>query len=283
MYSRHNQGAYGVQQFFARGHCPVTTALIVAAATHFVVDVFVHGRLAPWVGCALPVFSPEIGPVRYWTFLTYPIAQGAQFDFIYTAILCYWLWWVGGSLERSWGSAGFARFFVALTLVTSLALWVGARMLGVGYILCGLTLPVVGLTTAWAAINPYEELLFWMVIRMRAWILAAIVVAMMFFYDFHGAPVLGLFALANPLLGYLWVRGRMLGGLRGAFMGGGRRRGPDLRFSDTDRVRNKNRPLDDLRGHSLRGPLGAYKDWQQRRRLDKLWRDSDISDKKDEH
>jgi hypothetical protein len=57
------------------------------------------------------------------------------------------------------------------------------------------------------------------------------------------------------------------------------RRGPDLRFSVSDRQPNRNTPLDDLKGRSSRGPLGALQDWRQRKRLEKLWRNSNIDDK----
>lgn len=280
MYSGHNQGAYRIQSFFTRGHIPVVMALVVAAVAHFVFDFFSQGRLGPWVGCSLPTLHAEDGPARYWTLITYPIAQGGAgpWGVINTFFLCYWLWWVGGSLERSWGSASFARFFGTLTLVTALALWAGAKFLKIVYYpLFGLTLPVVGVTTAWAAINPYEELLFWMVIRMRAWVLAVVIVVIMLFIDFGDSPFLGLFALVNPLLGYLWVRGRMPRILTEGF-GQQPRRGPDLRFYDADRSPRRSAPLDDLRGRSKRGPLGAFRDWQQRRRLEKLFRDSNFKD-----
>jgi hypothetical protein len=211
--------------------------------------------------------------------LTYPIAQvGQGVNVINTIFLCMWLWSLGGSLERSWGSAGFARFFAAVTVGTSLVLCLGAWLLKIypPFQLAGLSLPIVAVTVAWAAINPYEDLLLFFVIRMKAWMLAALVVVFMLFLTFSSWPLLGLFALVNPLIGYLWVRGRLpfpAPTLRNL----GAKRRPDLRFYDVDRAQGRTAEYDEIRKRQ-RNPIDRFKDWRERRRLQKLWRDSGFTD-----
>jgi membrane associated rhomboid family serine protease len=287
MYSGYNGPAARTQRFFTNSHNPVTLALIVAACVHFVVNFFTRDAVGGWFACPLPslsIFSMTFvngSPVdafhtRFWTLLTYPIAE---MTFLGTLINCFWLNWVGGSLERSWGRQRYIAFLFVITLTTSLALWLGCHAVHDGYLLAGLTLPIVGMTVAWATINPFVELMFF-IIKMKAWQLAALVVAIMIFLDFESQPILGLFALACPFVAYIWARGRFDVG----FGRGGNRapqRGPDLRFVDVDKPKRKGQPLDDLRGKSSRGPLGAYQDWRQRKKLEKLWRDSGFTDKDD--
>ncbi|MDR3708567.1 MAG: rhomboid family intramembrane serine protease [Capsulimonadaceae bacterium] len=279
MYSRYSSGGSGLQQFFVRGRIPVTTILLTATVLHFVINFYFGHEIVEWVACVLPSLHP-FGSPRIWTLLTYPIAQT---DVLGTLFLGFWLWWVGGSLERAWGSEGFAKFLFVQTIGTSLMLLFGSHVVGEPFIIAGLALPVVGMTAAWAAINPYEEILFWMVIRMQAWVLAVGIIALMLFVDFASAPFLGLFALVNPLIGYIWVRGIRLGPSTGVFRSPrtAARRGPDLRLVDTDRPKRK-QPLDDLRGTSRRGPIGAFQDWRQRRRLEKLWKASGLTDDDDD-
>jgi len=253
-------------------------ALTVAAAAHFVLDFFTQGRLTPLFACAVPTLSPSLGHWGfnlYWTLLTYPIAQEGG-EFINTVFLCMWLWSIGGSLERSWGSASFSKFFATVTVATSVVLCIGGWLLRQPYLLAGLSLPIVAVTVAWAALNPYEELLFFFVIRMKAWVLALLVVGFMLFLTFRGAPLLGLFALVNPLIGYLWVRGRLPFKMPSVQNLGGKRR-PDLRFYDVDRAKGRNPAFDEIRKRQ-RNPIDRFNDWRERRRLQKLWRDSGFTD-----
>lgn len=267
---------------------PFTTAIVVATALHFVVNFYTNGFLYSngIFSCIVPLGGIN---THYWTLLTYPVAETQLLGVL---MLGVWMWSLGGSLERSWGTPAFARFFCMVTLATSLSVWVGGLILNYpGFVLHGLNLPLVGLSVAWAAINPYEELLFFFVIKMKAWQFAALIVILMLFITFSIAPPLGLFALVNPLLAYAWVRGGYAYGLQGGFVPRrpASRRGPDLRIYDADKQGrpavnrpNRNVPLDDLKGTSKRGLIGVYKDWQQRKRLEKLWKASGLSDSKDE-
>src|SRR5690349_3103089 len=55
---------------------------------------------------------------RPWTLFTYPLAM---FDPIPLLFSGYWLYWVGGTLERSWGSLNFAVVFFLLCAIAGLA------------------------------------------------------------------------------------------------------------------------------------------------------------------
>jgi membrane associated rhomboid family serine protease len=250
---------------------PVTITVIAAAGIYFLLDFFrVH----------LPLYCDlQYAASTPWTFLTYIIAQHANQGAGFISLLFngLWLWWVGGSLERSWGRNAYIAFLITITLAASVPLWIGGFLLKTSWLLAGFSLPLVGITVAWAAINPHAELYFYFVIKIQAWVLALLLVGFMLFMEFQGAPVLGLFALVNPLIGYMWTKGNIA-----SIFSGARRipRGPDLRFFDADSKR-QSRPLDDLKGRSLRGPWGAYQDWKQRKRLEKLWKDSGFSDRDD--
>jgi membrane associated rhomboid family serine protease len=206
-----------------------------------------------------------------WTLLTYVIAQPNNFlSILFNGL---WLWWVGGSLERSWGSQRFGWFVGISSLITSVALYLGCLALQHDHELAGLSLPIVAMTVAWAAINPFEELTFNFIFKVKAWQLGALVVIFMLFVQFSQAPLLGLFALLNPIFAYYWTKGVF------SSIPGSKKNTPPLRFYDFDSKPKTGRPLDDLQGKSSRGLIGMIEDWRQRKRLEKLWKDSGFDDK----
>ncbi len=136
-----------------------------------------------------------------WALLTYPlIGQG---DVLRVAILAYMMWWVGRSLEGTWGHQKFATVFVTVSIGFALSMWIGGiAVMGRGIPLSGIMMPFAGLFVMWAMMNPKAVVLFFFVLPIEARFLGYLDLVLLYF---NTGPVLGLFALAPGLLCWLYV------------------------------------------------------------------------------
>src|SRR5207253_10005279 len=125
--------------------------------------------------------------------------------------MSYWLWIIGGTVEKELGSGTFAGFFAAMTLVPSLMFFVCYLLLHMDprVPVYGLYLPVAGITLAWATRHPNQSMLFMLVIPILAkWLGVLTVVLIVFGYGFPNPPV-GLFAGVHLLLAYMYAANRI--------------------------------------------------------------------------
>ena len=189
---------------------PVTRSLIainvLTFLLHFIVVAFAQaGDPFRWLTFETPGFV-----VKPWSLLTYPLFT---YDPISLLLAGYWLWIVGGMLERSWTSRRFLQFFAGITLITSVSLAIGSLLLGViGAVppvgLNGLWMPLAALTVAWCLLNPDQIVLMGFVLPIKGRILMWIVVALTYFvFAGYGGPWLAFFALAGVGTSYLYTRG----------------------------------------------------------------------------
>ncbi|NLC52508.1 MAG: hypothetical protein GX770_00885 [Firmicutes bacterium] len=170
-----NQYARDFRRFLHREYIPITKGLIVLSLTLFIA----HHLLSL---LRINLFSLFYFPTlrwlwRPWTLLTYPIVNRSLGDLF--ALL--WLWFIGGSLERSWGGQTYGLILGLVTGVTSLAFSLVSWFFGVNIYLTGLWLPLTGLTWAWAKLYPDRELLFWGLFPIKAQWLAWIHAGLIFF------------------------------------------------------------------------------------------------------
>lgn len=142
-----------------------------------------------------------------WTFFTYPLVTicGGAMCMISTIFAIYWLWWAGGSLERSWGTARFCFFFFTMSALSALGIFIGSMLSGKPMGACGLWLPLAGVVMAFAMLNPEEVINFNFLIPLKlkylALIDAATVLIMLGFVDIR----IGLFALSGCAFAYLYA------------------------------------------------------------------------------
>jgi membrane associated rhomboid family serine protease len=159
-----NEYIIRLKRFIYRDFDPVTKSLLVLAGLEFLLSLLLSGifffNLNQWL-----ILHPGTVFRFPWTLITYPLVDVSPLSLLF-AIL--WLWFIGGSLERTWGSRKYGHFLMIATFVT------GLLMAGLGVLfqipapLFGLWLPLVGVTWAWADLNPYQEMLFWGVIPLKA-------------------------------------------------------------------------------------------------------------------
>ena len=195
---------------------PVTRTLItldvLAFFALFITQYVVKGF--PWWGWL--EFSTFNSWGRPWTLITYPLIIYDPLALLFSG---YWLWIVGGSLERAWSSRAFLSFFIAVSLTTSLFVWLGSQLLqilgfgileGVHAHLSGLWMPLAALTVSWCLLNPEQVVLLGCILPVqgRHLMWATIVLTYILFVMSFGAPWLGFFALSGVASAYFYTRRR---------------------------------------------------------------------------
>lgn len=265
------------QRFLFRRGAPVTTALLGVNALTFLLAFMlpaVGSALAQWVACYTPLTL-----LHPWTLLTYPlvyvdVSTNGFINFIFGGFL---FWNLGGSLERSWGGRRYGLFFFLTGLIASSLLLTGTLLLRQDFLLDGFFLPLACCVVAFCAIQPEETLsLFFFPIPAKYFALMTALFTWIYFGQ-GGRALLGLFPLGGLLAAYLYVQhgrgaGRSYDAPRKTF------RGPDLGESRPAARPTFRTTLDG--SPKRRGPLdlaGRWKDWQDRRKLEKLWKNSGLS------
>jgi membrane associated rhomboid family serine protease len=268
-YSRSSSPFEQVGDFLRRSQTPATFALIAVCAVLFLADFFTRGALA---GTGyFTFFAPIILPQQIISLFAYPFLNQS---FISLAFASLWLYGIGGSLERSWGSVKYLFFFIAVTAASGLGLEFGCLLLHQGADLRGgLWLPVTSVTVAWATLNPYVSVMAYGLVPIQARWIAVFEVGVIYFVYYQGLAILGLFVLTGSLLAFLVVR---LGWMNGSGYSGGP--GPDLRIVSGG---HRRRPLDDVGSSLSFNPIDKIKAWQQRRKLAKLLQKSGFTDRDD--
>lgn len=137
--------------------------------------------------------------------MTYPLINTDIFTLIFASL---WLWFIGASLERSWGSVRYGGFVLLSTIGTSIAMILASIFsTDASVTLAGLWIPLVGITWAWAELHPEQELLIWGILPVKARWLAWIEAAITFFPFAQYGIAFGIASLTGIAISYLF-RGR---------------------------------------------------------------------------
>lgn len=176
---------------------PLTKGLIIATVAVAILNAFFP--IASWLAFIAPSQIAEP-----WRMLTYPLVMLDPISLIFYSL---WIYFICGSLERSWGTRTFGIFFAAVTAISAAGLTIGALLTRTqapvgGYVAVGAAF------LAWAMLNPNLEIRLMGIIPILAKWLAAIDVAIIFFTYARINPLLGVFALFGCFAAYLWTRNR---------------------------------------------------------------------------
>lgn len=275
-YNSPNSPIDALRDFIQRGGVPVTLALVGINVFTFLAAFF-----SPGLGALLQtemVFGIRSVISAPWTLLTYALVSLPPFSLWFVINLVFF-WLSGGSLERGWGSRRYALFFFALTLASSLSLLLGGLLLHQqSPPLSGVFLPWTGLIVAFCMLNPEQQITVYF-FPVRAKYLAIGVTAWTYLtYGSMLGPLMGLFAIGGILAAYLYVRFARPWGDIGYYNAPRQSfRGPDLRMDNRPARPTFRTTLDG--SPQRRSPMdiaGRWKDWQERRRLEKLWKNSGL-------
>jgi membrane associated rhomboid family serine protease len=189
-------------QFAVPHGCPATYVLMGIAGFSYLT---MHlGWRSFWEAL---VFTADTFPAQPWRLLTYPLVNCfCSFGNFILSLL--WLWFIGGSLERLWGTRFYLLFFFAAAALSALTVWMGGLVVFGSILLsmpplAGFLIPEAALTVAWAVLNAEAVVLFAFIFPLRAKWIAWISVAIVFFaYPFPW----GLFALSGCLAAWWYTR-----------------------------------------------------------------------------
>lgn len=186
---------------------PAVRGLLIATVATFLAFFFI-GQSAGPVARWLPFIADPVTMswlTRPWTWFTHPFVETGFLALLFHG---FWLYVVGGTLERSWGWRRFLPYFFAMAAISALA-FVPAVYLAKSVVpLTGMTLVLSALTVTWAALDPEQELMFYMVIPVKLKMLALIDVLIVYFSYGLGplGPGLALVTLAAPAAAWLYIR-----------------------------------------------------------------------------
>ena len=185
-----------IKRFIYRDFIPITKSTVVLSFIVLVLTSLVP-RLQQYF-----VLAPLNAPRFPWTLITYPLVNPYIINLIFAGL---WLWFIGGTLERSWGSKIYLRFLLLIVLVTGLSMTLASLVTGNSAIwIYGLWLPLVGITWAWADLSPNQEVLIWGIIPVKARWIAWIQAAITFFSFQQYGLLVGLMSLVGIAVFYLF-------------------------------------------------------------------------------
>lgn len=191
----------GPRRLFRDSSNPLTHALIAAMIFVFLsafVGSFTKFSLVEWLTLNVP---GELA--QPWRLLTFSVVEGNPIGLIFGALV---LWWVGGSLERSWGTRTFAIFYTLICLVTAISFVPVALMTEAKSALVPGSLVLSALVVGWAMLNPDETINLYGIIPIKSRFIALGIVLITFFTYGWGNPIVGFLALSSCGFAALWAR-----------------------------------------------------------------------------
>ncbi len=262
----------GLRDFVTRGGIPITMTLVIINVTSFFAAFFSPNIAGRFLEQFLLFQSPG-WLLTPWTLLTYPLYSAGLFPLIFG---CLFFWLGGGSLERSWGSGRFAGFLAGITAITALSFALGGLVFHrVTPLLAGLSLPLDAVIVAFCMLNPEQSFRYFFFTLRAKYIALIVTIWTLVSYG----PIFGVFACGGILAAFLYVKyGRSWAGYDTYRAPRQTPRGPDLRMDNRSARPTFRTTLD---GSPAQRPFldfaGRWKDWQERRRLEKLWKNSGFS------
>ncbi len=202
-----------VREWTKRNSAPVTVGLVISLVGVSLVLWFTRMQGINQLWLANSPSTP------LWTYLTYPwaympLADGLQL--LCFVCLLYWMIQVGGSVERDIGSARFAGFWVAATLVPGIVMMLGAGLchLAIGPFghlppLSAPWLPESALTLVWCVRNRTTNVMLFGFLPISGFWLGWGTVAATCLIFGAGAPVLGVLACVHLGVAALYALDRI--------------------------------------------------------------------------
>lgn len=255
---------HSLNQIFNSSGCPATISLIAINVVTFFVGASMRGGPIDHLA-----FFGHLWLTQPWTLFTWAFISGNPMSLLFGGLMAFFFC---GSLERSWGTRTFTVVFLVLTAMMALSVWIGGMLLNQPTVLAGLYLSLAAPIVAWCAVNRNEVIRVYGILPVTSPLLAIFTLVLTWYYV--GPPFLGLFALTSCLAAYWYAKSG-----RHSFHGYASNRsfvaprGPNLRLHTVGEDREQ---IDT--GLARFSPWRRYRAWQERRKLERLWKRSFSSD-----
>lgn len=115
-------------------------------------------------------------PLQWYRFLTYSLVHARQ-DVLHIVFNAMILWFFGRRVESYLGARSYIAFCAGAALAGSLVFLAVQQFRGGGFTMFGASGIVTAALVAFAVLWPHEEVIF-IVVRLRAWVLAALLIGM---------------------------------------------------------------------------------------------------------
>ncbi|HZH97979.1 MAG TPA: rhomboid family intramembrane serine protease [Fimbriimonadaceae bacterium] len=186
----------------SKHNAPGTVALIVAFIAFFLLE---WSRVAAEQLVMLLFFTTD-AHLRPWSFLTYPFVGGAP-SLIGLVFLCWWIWGIGGTVEKEVGTLRYIAAFFIFAVLCAAGIWIGASALGTHTMLSWGWTPVAAITIMWGTRHPETTILLMFVLPIKAKYVAWLSAGLVFFGTRH--PMLAPFAAAPLALAYFYAADKL--------------------------------------------------------------------------
>jgi len=147
-----------------------------------------------------------------WTFFTYPWANwpfGDGLQLIFFACLMFWMFQVGGSVEREIGTPRFAALWFVSTAVAGIVMVIGANICHQQLALAAPYLPESAITIVWCVRNRTASVMMFGFVPLSGFLLGwATVVTDALLYG-RSAPLLGGFACFHLAIAALYAMNKL--------------------------------------------------------------------------
>jgi len=196
-----------IQSAFRKNGAPVSIAIIALSVIGFTI-----AFAAPsWPIIDNLAYVPEMWASHPWTILTYPFVADPLVNSAFIIVLfeCFWMYGIGGIVERELGRIRFIILWLVMTILPALFVWLGLFVLHVQEPLMFLYLPLSAVTVAWAARNPNNQVLFMMVVPITGKWIGWITVGIILFDYGRLHPLLGFFACLHLAVAWAFATNRI--------------------------------------------------------------------------
>jgi membrane associated rhomboid family serine protease len=194
-----NETLSRARYWWSEGSYPLTKAMILINIATLLLSAF-----QPAFVTQLLQFQAPESLTRPWTLLTYPLVARDPIQLLFYGLV---MWWVGGSLERSWGTKFFAVYCAVISVITALGISLGALLVNHTIFLDN-WLTLSALIVAWCMLNPNQEIRLYGIIPILAkWLAVGTALIILFTYG-RSHFALGLCALVGCAASFWWVRTR---------------------------------------------------------------------------
>ena len=238
------------------GGFPLTKWILVACVLVVFADVF----KLPVVGWL--AFLAPTSLARPWTAVTYPLVMLDVLSLVFYGVT---LWWIGASLERSWGTKFYAIYFAIMAILGALFLSAAAFATKTAAPADG-WIPLTALLATWCAINSEETVSVWGVVPLLAKWLGVGAIAILFIYFARANPLIGVAAIAPSGVAWWWAKNRAWRDMS-AFSSLGSPR------ASTRTPKKPSRPRDDRPTQKSLNPLERMARAKRKKQFERLMKD----------